>query len=123
MSNFIYDAIRKLSPNSEFSLDDNDLNTLVWFNDSIPRPTNEEIEAEAQWLENQAPLDECKAKAKQLLSETDWVEIPSVTNTDITPHLLNANEFIAYRSQLRELVVRPIANPVFPVAPQEQWSS
>lgn len=123
MSNFIFEAVRNLSPKAEFSIDEQDLSTLVWYDDSIPRPTDAEIEAEAHRLEQQEPFNECKAKAKELLSSTDWVEIPSVTNPNITPHLENENEFIAYRAALRELAVRPVANPNFPVAPKEQWSS
>ena len=48
----------------------------------------------------------CKNKAKQLLEETDWVEIPSVsTKSDIDPYLSNVDEFLSYRAKLRKLAV------------------
>ena len=65
-----------------------------------------------------------KELAKQLLSETDWVNQPDVINTSLTPHLLNHSEFIAYRSALRAIAVNSTTgNLTWPTKPQEQWSS
>lgn len=65
-----------------------------------------------------------KQKAEHLLSETDWVEIPSVSNTANTPHLVNYADFIAYRLGLRAIAVNPpITVSAWPVKPQEVWSS
>lgn len=69
------------------------------------------------------PIEACKTQAQWLLQETDWVEIPSVTNTANNPHLTNASEFEAYRVALRVLAVNPVANPTWPTIPTEQWSS
>ena len=65
-----------------------------------------------------------KQLAKQLLSETDWVNQPDVIDTSLTPHLLNHSEFIAYRSALRAIAINSIdGNLEWTVKPQEQWSS
>jgi len=65
-----------------------------------------------------------KQKATQLLQETDWVNQPDVINTSLTPHLLNHSEFITYRSALRGIAVNPVGGDIiFPIKPQEQWSS
>jgi hypothetical protein len=66
-----------------------------------------------------------KAQAKQLLTATDWTEIPSVTNTANNPHLTNQADFVTYRNQLRAIAVNPPTTPVtnWPVEPTEQWSS
>jgi len=65
-----------------------------------------------------------KAKAEQLLQSSDWVELPSVSNPANTPHLVNVNEFLAYRSALRSIAVNPPSEPaVFPAKPEESWSS
>jgi len=65
----------------------------------------------------------CKVQAKSLLAETDWTEIPSVTNRSNNPHLINAADFITYRNTLRALAVNPVANTTLPTKPTEQWSS
>ena len=64
-----------------------------------------------------------KAKAKNLLQATDWVEIPSVTNTANTPHLLNQAEFETYRVALRAIAVNPPVVATWPTEPAEQWSN
>jgi hypothetical protein len=68
-------------------------------------------------------LANCKEEAKFLLSETDWSEIPSVSDTSNAMHLLNIEDFISYRVQVRALRVNPVANPTFPTMPTPQWSS
>jgi hypothetical protein len=78
---------------------------------SSPAPTPDEL------------LAACKRQAMSLLSATDWVEIPSVTDPAINPHLTNANDFITYRAALRQLAVTPVTDPVWPTKPTEQWSS
>jgi hypothetical protein len=63
-----------------------------------------------------------KTKAQNLLSETDWIEVPSVTNTQNTPHLTNPADFLTYRNALRGIAVNPTYNATFPTKPTEQWS-
>jgi hypothetical protein len=75
-----------------------------------------------------APLpptaEDNKARALKKLQNTDWVEIPSVTEVTNTPHLLNYNEFLAFRLQARDRVVNPQAgNLDWIIAPIEQWSN
>jgi hypothetical protein len=64
----------------------------------------------------------CKEKAKSILQETDWTEIPSVTNPSNATYLVNAADFVEYRNAIRFLAINPIENPIWPVAPTEQWS-
>ncbi len=67
--------------------------------------------------------EENKAKAVQLLSETDWVNQPDVIDPNVNPHLLNHSEFISYRAALRTIAVTPQSGfLIWPVKPQEQWS-
>jgi len=72
---------------------------------------------------NAKEIANCKEQAQVLLKNTDWTEIPSVTNTANTPHLINSDEFVTYRNFIRILAVNPIANPSWPPVPTEQWSS
>jgi hypothetical protein len=62
--------------------------------------------------------------AMELLSATDWVNQPDVTNPDINPHLLNHADFITYRSQIRAIAISPTAGDLtWPVQPTPSWSS
>lgn len=61
-------------------------------------------------------LADCKAKAKELLAKTDWAVLPDVG-------LTNQADFITYRSNLRTLVLNPVAEPVFGTEPTPIWSN
>lgn len=66
----------------------------------------------------------CKNQAVQILNATDWTSIGDVGNPQMSnPYLVNQAAFIAYRSQIRALAVNPVADPVWPTQPTEQWSS
>jgi hypothetical protein len=74
-------------------------------------------------VDEQAAKNVCKAQATTLLQATDWTTIPDVANPAVsTPYLMNQAAFAAYRSQVRALAVNPVANPVFPAQPTEEWS-
>lgn len=62
----------------------------------------------------QAKKDDCKAKAKALLSQTDWAVLPDVT-------LANQAAFVFYRLTLRNLVTNPVTDPVWEVMPEPVW--
>jgi len=63
-----------------------------------------------------------KEKAQKLLQDTDWTEIPSVSNTSNPHHLINVNDFVTYRIALRAIAINPTYNAEFPTIPAEQWS-
>lgn len=67
-------------------------------------------------------LQICKDEAKKHLQETDWSEIPSVVDSNNTPHLLNADAFVQYRNTIRNYVVNPVINPTWPTQPTAEWS-
>lgn len=65
-----------------------------------------------------------KAIASQLLAETDWTDIPAVSDPANDPHLTNRDAFNTYRLQLRGIAVNPpITVDPWPVKPVEVWSS
>ena len=83
-----------------------------------------EVQYDSVTVQDQADKDSCKAQAQQLLSATDWTSIPDVANSAVSnPYLVNQAEFIAYRSTIRNYAVNPVANPVWPTQPTEQWSN
>lgn len=65
-----------------------------------------------------------KAQATTLLQQTDWTTIPDVSNPEISdPYLVNANEFVAYRNEIRKIAVNPpITVEVWATMPNEVWS-
>jgi hypothetical protein len=56
----------------------------------------------------------CKEEAKQLIANSDWSVLPDVK-------IQNKAEFENYRSILRELILNPVENPVFPTEPVPIW--
>ena len=111
----IPDALQVLTPGAEWVLRGNEYAGLEWLDKVQPKPTEEEVNAEIARLEAQAPLDACKAEAKQRLADTDWSVLPDVV-------VKNKLEFETYRSQIRALVLNPVADPVWPTEPQPVWS-
>lgn len=65
---------------------------------------------------NAALLASCKAVAKQLLLDTDYSQVADVAAT-----LKNLGEFVTYRAAVRELMLNPVANPVWPTPPVAVW--
>jgi hypothetical protein len=59
---------------------------------------------------------ECESKAKELISKSDWSVLPDV-------NLQNKSEFQNYRSILRNLILNPIEDPIFPIEPTPIWSN
>jgi hypothetical protein len=94
----------------------NDYNTLEWnINNIIPKPSKQELDS--KWLESISKLkkQKCKDQAKQLIALSDWSVLPDVNIT-------NKSEFENYRSQLRNLIINPVEDPIFPVEPNPIWS-
>ena len=86
-------------------------------------PTNAQLQAAVNQLQTHRLAIAYKLKAIDLLAKTDWTQYNDVINTSVTPHLLNQEEFNAYRLALRAIVVSPTATVEFPTPPSAQWSS
>lgn len=57
-----------------------------------------------------------KTQAMQLLSDTDWTQMPDVT-------LSNQADFTAYRAAVRAIALNPpVVVTEWPTKPEEQWS-
>ena len=85
---------------------------------SVSQATPEQI-AERQ----AAGMEANKTTAKELLTESDWTEIPSVLDPNVIPHLVNKEAWVTYRSALRSIAVNPPVEVVqWPTKPEEQWS-
>ena len=109
-------------PGTQWALSGNTYEGLVWLDESA-KPTQEELDA--LWPSTQETIAKksCKTQASELLYATDWTTIPDVANPANNPYLTNQAEFIAYRNTIRGYAVNPVAEPVWPTPPTEQWSS
>lgn len=91
------------------------------------------VNAEVAWNQANNPppppppepptAEQNKATAMGLLSATDWVNQPDVRDTAVSPHLTNGAEFDAYRLQVRQIAVYPVAGDLtWPPLPAEVWA-
>lgn len=62
---------------------------------------------------------------KQLLADTDWTAPTSIADPlESNPYLANRQEFLAYRSAVRAIVLNPpVQPPVWPTLPSEVWQA
>ena len=118
-------ALLALAPGATWSITDPmDYNTITWLSPNIPQPTQQACDNEIALQTQQQPYESCKQQASGLLYKTDWTTIPDVADpTKSNPYLTNQAEFIAYRSQVRQLAVNPVLDPVFPPVPTAQWGT
>ncbi len=81
------------------------------------------VEPQAPAAPLPATAEQNKSTASRLLLDTDWVELPSVSNSNEPVFLTNKVDFIAYRTALRAIAVNPPAgNLTWPAKPSAVWS-
>ena len=109
-------ALLNLVPNAKYVWRGNEWEGLEWLDDRIC-PTKEEWQIEKDKLIAEKPKQDCKtkAKAKELIANSDWSVLPDV-------NLQNKSEFESYRNILRNYIINPIENAEFPIEPQPIWS-
>jgi hypothetical protein len=66
-----------------------------------------------------------KEYAVTILQQTDWTQIPSVSDPALSnPYLANKNAFDIYRNSVRQYALNPVAGDInWPVAPTEVWTA
>ena len=66
-----------------------------------------------------------KETAVTFLQQTDWTQIPSVSDPALSnPYLANKNAFDLYRNSVRQYALNPVEGDItWPVAPTEVWTS
>jgi hypothetical protein len=106
------DIIKFYLPESQFVIYGN--KDLVWCDDTIPQPTQEQIDAWEISYPHDIALVNCKDQAKTLIASSDWSVLSDV-------QLENKTDFESYRSILRNYILNPVENPIFPVEPQPIW--
>jgi hypothetical protein len=112
--NFSVMAIFSLVPNAQIVWGDPYSYEDLQWNDSREKPTKEKWLAEKERLIAYQPYKECKDQAKILISKSDWAVLPDVK-------IENKTEFESYRSVLRNYILNPVENPIFPPEPEPIW--
>jgi hypothetical protein len=56
----------------------------------------------------------CKEESKKRIANSDWSVLPDVK-------IQNKAQFENYRSTLRNLILNPIEDPIFPIEPAPIW--
>jgi hypothetical protein len=100
---YIKDAILAVYGNEE----------ILW-QDSRPKPKQEQIDAWKISYPHDIAKDNCKSKAKDLIFNCDWSVLPDV-------NIYNRSEFESYRAILRDYILNPVENPDFPTEPVPKW--
>jgi hypothetical protein len=69
--------------------------------------------------------EENKQTAVTLLQQSDWTQIPSVSDPALSnPYLANKNAFDIYRNSVRQYALNPVAGYItWPTIPQEVWTA
>nr|BAR19856.1 putative tail assembly chaperone [uncultured Mediterranean phage uvMED] len=86
-------AIKKINPNAEFAILDEDLDNINWINDTTPI-SKADIESKYTQVEFEYYLEELRFKRNRLLSETDYFALSDVSMSD---------DMTTYRQALRDL--------------------
>ena len=83
----ILNALLSLRPGAQFTMNDEDLSTIVWYTDGVTTPTKEELDAEVVRLEEAATAAIAtkaaakeSAKAKLAAIGLSDEEIAAITN-------------------------------------------
>lgn len=86
---------------------------LVWKSDT-PKPTKEELDSKWEEVLSIQKKQNCKNQAKQKIANSDWSVLPDVK-------ISNKLDFENYRTILRNYILNPVENPVFPEEPNPIW--
>lgn len=107
------DAIKALAPGAKFGFENDDINTLTWFDDSIPRPTNADILSKKVELDALEPMKRLRLERNRLLQETDWV-----AGDDVPQSLKDL--YSIYRQALRDITntYSSLDDVVWPTKPE-----
>ena len=108
----IIEAILKINPNAQVTVNADDINQITWLNGTTPIPVAD-IQAQFPAVEFDMAIKDLRAKRNKLLADTDFHALSDQT---LSP------EMSAYRQALRDiteglLTVDEVNAVVFPTKP------
>jgi hypothetical protein len=110
----ITEAILKINPNAEVSVNADDINQITWHNGTTPI-SKADIEAQFPAVEFDTAMEDLRSKRDNLLKASDWVMISDSPIADKTA-------WETYRQSLRDITnglttVAEVDAVTFPVKP------
>ena len=114
----IIKAILKINPNAQVSVSADDINQIIWYNNTPPIP-KEQILAIIPQVELDMALDNLRAKRNKLLADSDYIVL---ADSNFTPQ--KKSEWMTYRAALRNLTqgldtIEKINNVAYPLKPSK----
>ncbi len=110
----IIEAILKINPNAQASVNAEDINQITWLNGTTPIP-KDQILAILPQVELDTALDNLRAKRNKLLADSDYIVLSDSPVAD-------KSNWLTYRQSLRDITqglstVEQVQAVVFPVKP------
>ena len=93
----IIEAILKINPNAEVSVNADDINQITWHNGTTPIPVAD-IEAQFPIVEFDMAMADLRAKRNKDLQDSDWTQLPDNTLTSE-----QRNAWMQFRTELRNI--------------------
>ena len=93
------DCILALVPGAEWSITENDYNSIRWDNNAFTKPTLAEIKAKKIELENALPMQVLRQQRDIILKESDIYALPDYPHTNDE----KKTEWLTYRQALRDM--------------------
>jgi len=94
------EAISDLYPGKQYAVRDNDYEQLTWFENDMPKPSKEELDAKIAQLEEEEPMRCVRDIRDWYLRQSDWTQgadIRALRGPDW------CNAWDNYRQQLRDI--------------------
>ena len=112
----IIEAILKINPNAQVSVNDDDINQITWHNGTTPIPIAD-IQAQLPIVEFDMAMEDLRSKRNKLLADTDYTVLQDSTYTDA-----QVAEWVIYRQALRDITnglttVEEVNSVTFPIKP------
>ena len=110
----LHESLMELYPNLSYAMSNNDYDTLIWLDTSVPKPSKETLLQRSQEIINAKPLKELRTKRNKRLAEVDWVFSEDYSIDDDS-----YQQWLTYRKALRDLpsLTEDPENPVWPEQP------
>ena len=106
----ITQAIISLQPNAVFSCKNNDYNKIKWVDESVVKPSYEEVLAEIKRLEGLEPMRLLREERDHRLATTDWRATIDYPGDDQAA-------WLEYRQALRDITLQDPENVTWPEEP------
>lgn len=96
-------ALRKLHPNSQWSMTGESYDGIEWHDSTVSMPSREEVESEARKLKANFPFIKMRVERDKRLADVDWVVIRSIRTGEPIPQ--------EWKDYMQALADMPANNP------------